>query len=93
MLKPEPAILARILIEKICELYEEGELAGIAPDADLGYTCEAVFGFAPADVLGVHTHKTGAGDGLWFRLKDGRVISALREESDPDPALYDTVAN
>ena len=92
-MQPEPHTLAKIIINQIRTLHEEGFLDDVEPDGDLGYTCESVFGFGPSEIEGVHTHKIGVGDGVWFRLKDGRVIGGDREESDPDPALYDTVAN
>ncbi len=92
MLKPEPMQLAQIINNKIRDLYEDGELSDIEQDEAFGYTCEAVFGFSPNEVEGIHTHKTGIGDGVWFRLKDGRVISGFREESDPNPNLYDAVS-
>ena len=93
MIKPDSYTLSKIITGKIRDLHEEGELATLPPDEHLGYTCEAVFGFHPDEIAGVHSHKIGVGDGLWFRLKDGRVISGYREESDPNPALYDTVGN
>ena len=93
MIKPELDILAKIIINQIRTLHEEGFLDDVEPNEGLGYTCEIVFGFSPSEIEGIHTHKIGVGDGVWFRLKDGRVIGGDREESDPDPALYDTVAN
>lgn len=36
------------------------------------------FPFGPDDVAEVHTHKDGIGDGVWFRLADGRVFNASR---------------
>lgn len=93
MLRPDPDRLAKIINNQILALHEDGELADITPDPDLGYTCEIVFGFTPDQIEGVHTHKIGVGDGVWFRLKDGRVITGSGEEDDSDPALYDTVDN
>ena len=74
-------------------LHEEGELSHIDPDPVLGFTCQTVFGFDPNDVDGIHTHKIGVGDGVWFRLKDQRVIDSSGELDDPNPDLYDTVNN
>jgi hypothetical protein len=93
MLKPSAQQLAQLIISKIRDLAEDGELSDVKPNEELGYTCESVFGFHPTEVQGIHTHKIGVGDGVWFRLKDGRVISGLRGESDQNPVLYDTVQN
>lgn len=48
--------------------------------------------FTAADVVRVHTHKAGVGDGIWLRLVDGSVVNRFGEPQDPDPLLYDTVA-
>ena len=87
MLKPDIHTLSRIMTGSLQNMAEDGEL----PPGD--HSFEDVFGFSAGDIDGIHTHKTGVGDGVWFRLKDGRVISALAEESDADPALYDTAGN
>jgi len=79
--------LAKIMVSCLMNLVEEGEL-------DAGdHSFEDVFGFTAEDVSELHTHKIGHGDGVWFRLLDGRVISAFAEESAPERHLYDTVAN
>jgi hypothetical protein len=44
-------------------------------------TPEEFYGFKPADVSEMHFRKRGAGRGLWFRLKDGRVIDAFGRRS------------
>ena len=51
------------------------------------------FGFRPEDVMGIHTHKTGVGEGVWFRLNDGRVFNRYGGIDDPNPALYDATEN
>jgi len=87
MMKPDIQTLARIMVSCLQNMAEEGDLPP-------GYhSFEDVFGFSADDIDGIHTHKTGVGDGVWFRLKDGRVISAHAEESEANPALYDTVSN
>lgn len=87
MIKPDIHTLSRIMVSTLRNMAEDGCL----PPGD--HFFEDIFGFCASDVDGIHTHKTGAGDGVWFRLKDGRVISAYAEESETDPALYDTVSN
>jgi hypothetical protein len=44
-------------------------------------TCREFYGFQAGDVIMVHLQKQGLGSGLWFRLKDGRVIDALGRPS------------
>lgn len=51
------------------------------------------YGFGPDDVQAIHLHKRGIGDGIWFRLKDGRVFDKTAELSEADPALYDGTPN
>ena len=46
--------------------------------------------FAPEDVAAIHNHKRGAGAGMWFRLRDGRVFDRTGGADERDPALYDT---
>lgn len=93
MIMPDPETLACILTDQIRTLAEAGALAHLEPDPDFGYTCEAVFGFHPSEVWCIHTHKVDVGDGLWFRLKDHRVIDVYGEETDSDHDLYDTMEN
>ena len=47
------------------------------------------FPFLPSEVSTIHTHKDGIGDGVWFRLADGRVFNRFAEEQDRRPTLYD----
>ena len=49
--------------------------------------------FSPADVECIHTHKTGHGDGIYFRLNDGRVFNSYGDECETDRTFYDTIAN
>jgi hypothetical protein len=44
-------------------------------------TPEEFFGFKAADVIDLHFHKRGFGGGVWYRLKDGRVIDAQGRRS------------
>jgi hypothetical protein len=50
---------------------------------------EAFYGFAGCDVVQVHFHKQGVGAGLFFRLRDGRVIDVGAEEHNPNYLWYD----
>lgn len=52
----------------------------------------AYFPFSPADVAAIHTCKRGTGNGLWFRLRDGRVFDKVGLPAENDPALYDVAA-
>lgn len=80
-------VLARIMVQCLQNLAEDGVLE----PGD--HRFEDVFGFSHQDIAEIHSHKIGVGDGVWFRLHDGRVFSAYAEQSDPDRGLYDTVAN
>jgi hypothetical protein len=50
---------------------------------------ENFYGFAAGDVLLVHVRKNGFRDGVFFRLRDGRVFDVSAREHDPDPRWYD----
>ncbi|HRD74870.1 MAG TPA: hypothetical protein PK264_02865 [Hyphomicrobiaceae bacterium] len=47
------------------------------------------FPFTASMVAAVHIHKDGIGDGVWFRLHDGRVFNCFAEEQDCRLTLYD----
>lgn len=49
---------------------------------------EQFYGFRPEDVIEMHFHKQGFGRGVWYRLKDGRVIDALGRKSEPERNWY-----
>ena len=44
-------------------------------------TAEEFYGFRAQDVIEMHYRKRGSGRGLWFRLRNGRVISAVGRPS------------
>lgn len=75
--------VATAIARKIRELVEDG-------DQEAAEKLRAAL--KGATVVAIHSHKTGYGDGVWFRLADGRVINAWGEESAPD-AIYDSVEN
>jgi len=54
---------------------------------------EEYFGFQDEDVAKVHFHKQGYGAGLFFRLRDSRVIDVAAESHDPDPIWYDATTH
>lgn len=86
MLKPPPEQLAQVIQRQLRQCWEQGFMK---PNED-GHLVPP---FPPADIVGLHTHKLGVGDGVWFRLEDGRVFNGFFELDDTDPALYDTVDN
>jgi hypothetical protein len=53
---------------------------------------EEYFGFHHKEVRAIHFHKQGTGEGLWFRLRDGRVIDEVARASIRDPGLHYQVA-
>jgi len=54
---------------------------------------EELYGFRPEDVAEMYLHKHGVGRGVWFRLKDDRVIDAQGKPSERDRAWYVTSAH
>lgn len=56
-------------------------------------TPEAYYGFSAFDVAELHFHMVGQGEGLWFRLKDGRVIDWHGNPCASDTSLYDQTVN
>ena len=51
-------------------------------------TPEQFYGFRAVDVIEMYFRKHGFGRGLWYRLKDGRVIDAIGKPSEPDRIWY-----
>jgi hypothetical protein len=49
---------------------------------------EEFYGFRAEDVSEMHFHKHGIGRGVWYRIKDGRVIDAVGKPSEPDRIWY-----
>ena len=54
---------------------------------------EEFYGFRSEDVAAIFLHKHGFGRGVWFNLKDGRVIDVHGRPSDRDRAWYVTSAH
>jgi len=52
-------------------------------------TPEEFFGFHHRHVRTVHFHKHGVGEGIWFRLRCGRVVDEVAKPAPRDPNLYD----
>ncbi len=51
-------------------------------------TPEELYGFRAPDVSEIHFYKAGFGRGLWYRLKDGRVLDSLGRPSRRDRISY-----
>lgn len=49
---------------------------------------EEFYGFRPEDVAEMHLRKHGVGRGIWFRLKDERVIDVNGKPSAPERYWY-----
>lgn len=86
----ESKAISEILRSILLESWEESL---IEPDNNGNIKPEQLFPFHVHEILGIHTHKIGVGDGVFFRLKDGRVFDRYGEEQEPDQTLYDTVSN
>ena len=56
--------------------------------ADVAGLPRPIFSFAPGDVETVFTYKRDFGAGLWFALKDGRVINGDGEAETANRAVY-----
>lgn len=54
---------------------------------------EEYFGFEPGHVKTIHFHKSGVGDGIWFRLHCGRVVNEVAMACRGEPSLYDRGAH
>lgn len=82
--------ITMIMLRSFRELHEDGEI-----DVSAGTTVDpcTYFGFSPDDVAQIHTHKKGVGDGVWFRLQDGRVIDKYGTTAEGDRSFYDTAGN
>ncbi|HXR75358.1 MAG TPA: hypothetical protein VN737_05250 [Bryobacteraceae bacterium] len=51
-------------------------------------TPEELYGFGPSDVSEMHFYRAGAGRGVWYRLKDGRVFDSQGRPSRRDRISY-----
>ena len=51
-------------------------------------SAEAFYGFKPTDVVNLHFDKNGTGEGVWFRLRDGRVFDQKGEPSEKESEWY-----
>jgi len=85
MLKPDIYSIEALMKRSATKLV--GQAAKNTND-DTAYI-KQFFGFLPQDVEGIHTHKDGEGDGVWFRLKDGRVFDKQGRPWSANHALYD----
>ena len=60
--------------------------------AEAGITIRR-FPIEPHNVLGIHTHMKGFGDGIWFRSYTEQVFNSLGERCPSERSLYDTTTN
>lgn len=67
------------------ELRRKGKTRAASP--------EQFYGFRAEDVIEMHFHKHGFGRGVWYRLKDGRVIDALGKPSHRERHWYVSTAH
>jgi len=56
-------------------------------------TKEEYFGFSQEEVAAMHYHKQGHGEGIFFRLRDGRVFDGAAKQHGPDRELYDATTH
>lgn len=56
-------------------------------------TPEELFGFRAEDVTKIYLRKHGFGRGLWFRLKDGRVLDATGRPTHPERHWYEAAVH
>ena len=54
---------------------------------------EEHFRFQAIDVEAIRQHKQGVGSGLWFQVRDGRMVDFLGFVDDPDRSLYDATTH
>jgi hypothetical protein len=74
------------------ELMREHHRQGVLLGQTTATTAEEYFGFRHTEVVKVHTHKQGVGNGLWFRLRCGRVVDEVAKAACRNPDLFDLAA-
>ena len=85
-----PTFISKAMLGVLKNLWEAGE---IEPDFNGDLFSDLFFPFTESEILGVHFHYSKGGDGVYFRLVDGRVFNSYGDECEGNPELYDTVAN
>jgi len=91
MLKPDLSSIEALMKRSASKMVGLATISAKSKDEDAAYI-KQLFGFLPQDVEGIHTRKEGEGEGVWFRLKDGRVFNKFGKPSSPNHALYDKVS-
>ena len=84
MPKDDPAHVLRVMRQTVAMLQEARAITATDEIDPVAF-----FGFRPEQVACIHSRKVGAGGGVWFRLKDGRVFNRYGGIDDPNPSLYD----
>ena len=83
--------IAKIINNTLVNAYEEGE---IKADDNGDLKPSHIWPWDVSQVVGVHTHLKGVGDGVWFRLNDGTVWNQYGEcEVIAKDSGFDTVKN
>ena len=87
----DPMGIARAINSALQSAYEQGH---ITPDQDGNLKPEQIWPWNASQVIGVHTHLKGVGDGVWFRINDGTVWNAYGDcEVIAENSDFDTVRN
>jgi hypothetical protein len=75
MIVTDPYCITLIVTERIRRLMEAGDLTGLEPHREYGYTCRIVFGVSIDDIAAIRHEEAGARRLVWFHLNNGLLIS------------------
>jgi hypothetical protein len=56
-------------------------------------TKEEFYGFDSSAIIGNYSSKMGEGAGIYFILRDGRVVDTSGRSHDPDPVWYNQISH
>lgn len=86
-----PVSIAKAINNVLTNAHKEGE---IQPDENGDLKPEMLWPWSSSQVVGLHTHLKGVGDGVWFRLIDGTVWNVYGEcEVIAQEEDFDTINN